>query len=319
MKPCHLLIVLVLCWLQTPASAQSAWSDYSRLHKGPVDHCQHRESTYVQVPMELEQGIIFVEATVDGQKGTFILDTGSPTLLVNDNIIRKGAKKMLSVSSDYPAQAVRIGQFAWAGIQKQGLEAYVLDLSHLEQTHHREILGVIGYPLFADHALLIDTQNEQILMAKTSPDLFEHYAQPQSTFAFSLRQHLPVLQVRIGHGSYAFGFDSGSSVNFIDRGVLEALPADHYRLSGRQEVYGFSTEPRQLPVVRIPAFNPGGPSLSQATFLVTDFSGFAESGLKIDGLLGFPFIEDKIISLDYREKELTFWIRTPFCSASSLH
>lgn len=320
MKPHHLFIVLVLCWLQPQAAAQAIRSEFHPPHKSPVgSNCLHRERMYVQMPMELEQGIIFVEATIDGQKGTFILDTGSPALLLNDKIIRRGAKKMLSVASDYPVQAVRIGHFTWAGIQKQGLEALVMDLSHLEKTHKREIVGVIGYPAFSDYSILIDTQNERILIAKSKSDPFEHYARPQYALAFTLRQHLPVLQVRIGQRSYTFGFDSGSSANFIDQSLLEALPADHYRLSGEQEVYGFSSEPQQLPLVHIPAFSLEGPYLPEAAFLVADFSRFAESGLQVDGLLGFPFIEGKIVSLDYREKELIFWVRTPFCTASSLH
>jgi len=260
------------------------------------------------IPIEWAQGLMLVEARVDGVTGTYILDTGSPYLILHEeNLPGKNTTEMLSVVSDYKVRTKKIDEFSWVGISKRNLEAVVMDMHHLRQAYQRPIDGIIGYQLLADRKILIDAQNGYLLIVPAGEEVRHPYARPALSFSLSMQQHLPVLKMKVGAKLRYFGLDSGCSQNLIAEAVLADLPEAEYQKVRELEVYGFTAEPRLFPLVRVRSVQWSSLPSSGMEFLATDFSRFISSGLNLDGLLGYPFFKDKILSIDYSKNQLVLW------------
>ncbi len=264
---------------------------------------------FIAVSFDLVQGGILVEAEINGMQGVFLFDTGAPTLIINSARQEGEEASMVSLSESYEAFAIRVECFRWAGIKLKNLEALVLDMSHLETYYERDLMGVIGFRVFADRELLLDPANRQIYVSQVPDQPFSELVRVEQMIPFSMQGHLPVLEVRWGDSTFRFGFDSGSSGNLIDTEVLRVLPDSGFREVSKRNLHGFSSQPKSVSMVTLSMLEVGPVRDVEMEFLVVDFSQINESGLAIDGLLGLPFAENRLLSLDYSNNRLIFYER----------
>jgi hypothetical protein len=262
---------------------------------------------FITIPFELVRGGILVEAEINGKQGVFLFDTGAPTLILNSGKQKGEGAAMVSISESYEAFALRVACFRWAGIELKDLEALVFDMSHLEAYYDRDLRGVIGFRVFADRELLLDVGKQKIHVSQV-PDLpFSDVARVEQVIPFSMQGHLPVFEVQLGDSTFRFGFDSGSSGNLIDPKVLTVFPDSGSWDVRERKLHGFSSKPSLVPMVTLPILDVGQFRQVEMEFLVVDFSHIVENGLAIDGLFGLPFVQDRLISVDYPNKRLVFY------------
>jgi len=269
---------------------------------------------FVAVSFDLVQGGMLVEAEINGVQGVFLFDTGAPTLIVNSAKREGEEATMVSISESYEAYSIRVDCFRWAGIQLRDIEALVLDMSHLEDYYDRELMGVIGFRVFADRELLLDASQQRIFVSQVKDFPFSDLARVDRIIPFSMQGHLPVLEVQLGDSTFRFGFDSGSSGNLIDPKVLEVVSDSGTREVRKRKLYGFSTKPQFVPLVTLQSLEVGQVREESMEFLVVDFSQVIENEVLIDGLLGLPFAQDRLISLDYPQNRLVFYEWLPAIS-----
>lgn len=265
------------------------------------------KTNFTKVPFETVRGMILVQAEIEGRRGNFILDTGAPTLIVNGENAEGGPEEWQGVSGDYSARPIRVGQFAWAGIEKSGIEAIALDISHLEEEYQRELLGVIGYQIFSDREILVDARNMQIFIFSGEDNQLSRLSQPLASYSFNMQGHLPVIKARAGAAEYLFGFDSGCTANLLDEKTMAGLPAEAVQVIRHQQVQGFGQQVQAVPVLRTAAIEVEGLPSAEMDFLVMDLSHLQESDVKIDGLLGYPFFKNLTFSINYNKRRLSIW------------
>lgn len=271
----------------------------------------NRSSRITRVPFDLEQGILFVEARLNGQEGTFILDTGAPTLIVNGKYSGSGDQAMLTVTEACQAREVTFDRFSWAGMELSGVEALMMDLSHLEKTYQRDLLGVIGYQMFADREILIDTRKKEIFIFHDDQPTTASFGTPLRVIPFSLQHHIPVIRVQVGNSTLKLGFDSGCSINLIEKSAFEALPDFTYEAFSERNLQGFSPRSQRAEVILLDHLRIADLDVGEMEFLVADFSHLKEADVHIQGLLGFPFIQNSAFSINFRRMEITFWETGP--------
>ncbi len=304
MKWTAVLTMLMMMW--APAFPQV---EYSGLYYPENEEVSHliKAANFNRVSFELVKGMMLVKAEIEGRRGNFILDTGAPSLIVNGENLQGRSEQWANISGEHEAQAIRVKQFNWAGIQKNGIEAISLDISHLEETYQRELLGVIGYEVFSDREIYIDARNMQIIIFKGKDNPLSRVGAPLATLSFQMQSHLPVIETQIDGHSYFFGFDSGCSANLIEKKVLDRLPEDHYHLLAYQELQGFSQEVRHVPLIQTSSVQIENLPAVEMNFLAVDFSHLNGTELQIDGLLGYPFFKNLTFSINYAKRQLRIW------------
>ncbi|NVO32249.1 pepsin/retropepsin-like aspartic protease family protein [Hymenobacter lapidiphilus] len=160
----------------------------------------------VEAPMRLVGGLIVVEAEVNGRRGAFVLDSGAPSLLLNQReFAAPGSQATLSVGGPQGvngtvggASYCAVQRFDWAGISFQNKETLTLDLAKIEQKLGGTVLlGIIGQNLLSQYALTLDYRAGRVQLRKPgTPDTT--VAQPLLRLPFTLRGHLPVIEAMAG-------------------------------------------------------------------------------------------------------------------------
>ena len=113
-------------------------------------------ATSSTIPFTMLEGMMVVEATVNNQKGNFIIDTGAPTLVLNERPVSKEQVAGRGISEGLVTAEVTVKAFNWSGINKTNVAAFKVDISHLERVSGKELAGIIGYDILKEVELLVD-------------------------------------------------------------------------------------------------------------------------------------------------------------------
>lgn len=274
-----------------------------------------KESGFFSVPFHQSAKLILVEATVDKQKGFFILDTGSPELILNSahfNYRRSGSEFKDIGGYAVNTQAYFVS-FSLGDIRIRSKRSLIIDLSHLERKRNIKILGMIGYSVLNKHELLIDYEAKELGFFKLDKKgnrlgFSSSYSSSVHKMAFNMKGHLPCMEISIGEHAFCVALDSGAGVNLLNPQLQKQLapfcsdvrPTNVTSFS-RQ---GFSSNAALLKGVSLAGVEyPPMRTLFKSIHTLNKDLGVR----KIDGLFGFEFLRHNTISINYKKKELTFW------------
>jgi hypothetical protein len=134
----------------------------------------------IEIPFTMAGKLIAVKILLNGKYRTFILDSGSPKVILNSKYISKKdtTKKTISASKGVSGNisGMDIGnveQLDFYGIQLNNQEVITMDLSHLEESLETNFYGLIGYDLIKDYDLIFDY--EKLKLTLINPDVYKSY------------------------------------------------------------------------------------------------------------------------------------------------
>lgn len=260
--------------------------------------------------MEVIEGFVLVEAHINGQQGRFILDTGSPDLVLNScyfsgektDIIARGLHGQVTELAQ-----VSVRQFDWMSIRKRYIQAVALNMANLEKQTKVPILGLIGYELLREHELLIDYKNQRIelIPVTNEPALSSRLL---ARLPFQMQGHLPVIEVNIGGYHLRMGLDSGAQSNLLDNELLGIIPEELLLAERSLQIGGLEKQVKQVPVRELSKFSLGKSNISGLYFAFVPLGPISiQQDLPIDGLLGYPFLSKAKVSINYAEGVLCFY------------
>jgi hypothetical protein len=244
---------------------------------------------------------IIVEAEVNGQRGFYILDSGSPGLVLNQKP-KQGAESAKALHGEVAVEQVEVKQLRWGPVQQSGIQAFALDLSHLSNSTGLEIAGMLGYEQLRQTKISIDFPKREIRFLPQDTEVQQGLA-----LRFRLRGHLPVLRSEVAGQRIDLGFDTGSGVNLIDQVWLSDLDNSQLSPLPELEIRGLGQHRQTVERRRVQLTEVDKGNWVNLPYAFPDLSGFRESGLAIDGLLGKEWMQGRCITLDYKARRL--WIR----------
>lgn len=260
------------------------------------------------VPFDIIRGMIFVRAEINQQWGSFILDTGAPSIVVNQSKKESSKQQASSCKESFSVESIEINSFKWAGIERQNIEGLSVDISHLEKTSKQKILGLIGFELIKNNEVLFDYSGKRILLYPARKNSLHKSSKPVLSIPFRLQDHLPIIEVQIGGKKLRFGLDSGAAVNLIDKKYADILPPSSFNITQVEELQGLDQTVQKVSAATIPQTEIKKISCSDMKYLFTDLSHLkSSSDLQIDGLLGFPFFEKMKFSINYAKRKIYVW------------
>ena len=298
-------------------SANWLWAqhDISFLNIPPRQlQAEARGSAYQQLThhFELQKGLIVVEGILDGQVGRYILDTGAPCLVVNAQQSSDEQQMITTGHGLSESISLTTGQartFEFAGKSRRQLSLLALDIAHLKQAEGPAVAGLIGAELFRDAELFLDYEKQLYALLPARKNLLHQLETPSMQLDIEFEGHLPVLRLTIGDTVLRFGIDSGAGSNLIDKAALAQLPDTWVVLLQQETVRGLdkierSADRLSIEQLQLTANQP----MIEMTFLAIDFAPLrTQTGYQIDGLLGYDFLSQFRLSINYPARKLYIW------------
>jgi predicted aspartyl protease len=251
--------------------------------------------------------MIVMQAKIDQQPGHFILDTGAPLMIINEEP-QTPSRLASSFKEEITVGETVINDFNWAGNEEKKLDALVLDISHLEQAFQRPLKGMIGFNVLKGYELFFDYEKRIVRRYAGRKNQLHQQSRPLHNIPFQKFAHLPVITLKIGNKKFRFGLDTGACTNMIDQSVLDALDETIVTPLADEEVQGLDQHINRVQAVQLKSVEAKGLVVEDLKFLATDLSELqSDEGIVLDGLLGYSFLSRMKFSISYPKQRIYVW------------
>ncbi len=272
-----------------------------------VSETSTHPNTNSLIPFTIVEGMMLVEAYIDNKKGNFIIDTGAPSLVLNKYPSSSTLSTSRGIGGGLQADEVVVKEFSWSSIHKRNLNAFKVDISHLELVSGKPIAGIIGYDILKEVELAVNYQTKTVQLSPVTKAI-AGTTSPIAVIPFTMQGHLPVIKVKIGKKKIKLALDTASESNILDSKYLKKINADLFLHLTKGEMQGVDQQIKEVTVATISGTRINEIALADMKYLFTNLNHLkSESNLYIDGLLGFPFFKQGKMSINYKEKKLYIW------------
>ncbi|MFT4760774.1 MAG: putative aspartyl protease [Paraglaciecola sp.] len=302
----NLILCLILIINVAHAQSNVAFLDAPKTENSFVKFEVRKEANK---SFELVGGMIFIEANVNGKVGNFILDTGAPGVILNHKPVKKSENLVAGgINGTLEIGEVAINKFEWGIINLSNFTGYALDISHLEESFDRKIAGLIGFDVLADFELLFDYEKREVQILNARRNSLHKNNQPLQKISFQKQGHLPVIKAKIGKKTYRFGVDTGAEVNLLDKSILADFNHNLATLLPNESIQGLENNTQLVSVAQVHHTEVQSNDFPDMKYLFVDFSAVNhDRAERIDGLLGFPFLERSKVSINYKKQKIYIW------------
>lgn len=269
------------------------------------------------LPFQLIGNTMIVEATAGDQTGSFIVDFGSPSLVLNDQYFENKKNKtdlfqavdLIGKSTNVERTVIR---FQVSEIISRGQEAFLMDLSPLEELKGIKILGVIGVDFFDRFEMLIDYERKELVLyalnssgeRKTNAGLD---TSPSQVLELKRTRHLLYFEIQIGDEILKWGLDCGAEMNVADKESLRKIKT-YFKPSHTVSIVAFNGKKATANVGTLEPVVIGNMIMDIPEVVATDL-GLLNRHLiaDLDGLFGYNFLSQQKIAINFRKRTLAVW------------
>lgn len=276
----------------------------------------------VQIPFQMMNGLIYVPATLNNQKGYFMFDSGAPVLILRKKYISEDhIRKDVSVDFTGMGGMMQDVQWAtantldWGGIQLRDLDAPVAPMVDMELENGVPVFGLMGYGLLKGYQLTFDYDKQLLLLEKvdelgnlTGASFTK--GEVISTSTMRMKRHIPIIDLMVEDRVYPMGIDCGANANVLKVETAEALDKHMDYEEEQVSIAGVGGSSKNNKVGFLMNSAVGDLALEDMYTAVTDQmigGGTGENALPIVGLLGTPFLIQYKMTLNFNKGEISFY------------
>ncbi len=268
----------------------------------------------ITVPLKRVGRLFMIEATIDNETGNFLFDTGSQQLVLNSIYFRK-----YMTTGEVPGGGVngavgnvsrtRVKKLDVAGIINYDINADVTDLGHIESRRGVKVFGLFGFSIFKNLEVVIDAAHNQMILYRldkngrrlTSQESDVHYDIVNKT---ELIHNVLFLQATVGGRMLNFCFDTGAESNVINS-WLPGKVMNTVTITRRTDLRGVGAANADVLYGSMNDFSIGNRQVRGMQVIITSLESMAAAfDHSLDGMLGFDFLQQGIISVNLVTKEL---------------
>ena len=244
----------------------------------------------------------------------FILDTGAGTSLLTPELAKQlnvkivGSKEGQSAGGSVAVSLAKADSLAVGDARIDDVDLGIVDLAHVGKTIGAKIDGDLGYNFLKYFRITIDYGDCEIRF--DDPKRVE-------TFGRSAKAELPIrlasaakplllIDVRLnGRGPFQFAIDTGTSTTAITPQLAKELDI------ASSPIGAGTTAGAQVGVRagNVESFQLGGAKIDNMAVVVADFFEMlsAAIGAKLDGIVGYNFLRNYKVAIDYPGETLTLF------------
>lgn len=267
------------------------------------------------IPFQLAKKLILVEAYVNGQKGSFILDTGAASLVLNRRYFKSShlaAIEAVDFAGHKTYSDKREVSFGWDRNRNRPVEAMITPLEKIELLIDEKIMGYIGYELLRKKEVLFDYHAQTITLyaldrkGNRKNDTALNKAE-KDTFHLHANSFMPYITVLVGESKLKFAIDSGAGINLLRSKSLKEI-ADNFIEQGSRQIAGFNGQQQTCSYGKLMESEVDAFAIPSMDFVLSEMRAFNRSlPRRLDGLLGYEFLHQHSISINYRLNEVYLW------------
>lgn len=245
----------------------------------------------------------------------FILDTGAGTSLLSPALGQKlgvkivGSKEGQSAGGAVSVSLARVSSMAVGDASLDDVDVGLVDLSHIGKTVGARIDGDLGYNFLKHFRLTLDYRKQQIRL--DDPKRFESAGRSSAITEVPMRlanPAKPLILVDVyanGRGPFQFAIDTGTSTTAITPDLAKQLGL------ATSSIGPVTTGGAHLDATAgvLSSFQLGGARTNDLAVMVADFFAVLSKviGAKLDGIVGYNFLRNYKVALDYPNEMLSLF------------
>ncbi len=254
------------------------------------------------IPFQLVNGLMIVDAELNGHQGSFIFDTGASDLLVDNSIGLpiNSQVEFATISGLTNSGLVSIGNLKVGSILEiSNYKAFTIDLQNLKDYTSLNILGIIGGQMF-NGIVKVDFMKKEISIVTEQSII--HYNLQSSPIV--IKEGVPIIALRIEGKSCNFILDSGASAHIIDNTSIADFDNNQILQSNKKLITAEGIS-EQIKVVCANMTFLGKDSNER--FIIQDLKIIAEElNMAIGGILSLTSLKLDHLYMDFTNKRIYY-------------
>jgi len=277
------------------------------------------DSATCVLPFTKAGNLILVRAKADTTFGYFVIDTGTPNLVLNITYFRRYPTSNPTESGGVTgavtnAAQTRVDSLYLGSIKYFHVDADMIDLGHIENTKGVKILGLLGMKLFERFEVIIDYEHNLLYLHLIKGKEGETYASPllSDTSAYrvvpiELEEDKVLVHTVLKGKKLRFVVDSGAETSVLDsrlpNKVLQSVQVTritHLAGTGSQTVDALYGNLKDMQI--------GEQTIASLPVLITNLQSMCDAYNNcIDGMLSFDFLTLHKIGFNFVSRKMYIW------------
>jgi predicted aspartyl protease len=275
-----------------------------------------KNAPVTSVSFQLTRNLILVKGSVNGKEGHFILDTGASDVILNNRFFRgkPTEKKFYGIHGNEVENEIMYIKFNLGGFEKN-IPANITDFTALEKITGFELFGTIGNSLFKNCELVIDYTFKELTIYQLNKDgnrlsSKSIHQKPQVTLPIFAGRGFPIMVVNANGKQLKMILDSGASANVMDSREIHHLNLGLLQAK-MDSITSFGQDIVQVKSVKVNELKVGNLACPPMKTLIVPLSQLNQNqwGMKVDGVLGYEFLSNFRVAINFRKREIYLWDR----------
>jgi len=277
------------------------------------------DSASCVIPFTRIGNLILIQAKADDSTGFFVLDTGTPGLVLNLTYFRRypstsqgesgGVTGSVAAAAQTNVDSLRLGP-----VHYYHLDADLINLGHIENNKGVKIFGLLGMRLFERFEMIIDYGASLIYLHLIDKKEATVYRSPQlqdataySTIPIDIEEGKIIVYMYLKGRKLKFIVDSGAETNVLDS-RLPAKVFEQVEIIRRVKLNGSGSEKIEALYGDIKGLTIGDRELGSLPILITNLSSMCDAYNNcLNGMLGFDFLSLHKIGFNFVNRKMYIW------------
>lgn len=288
------------------------------LHSQVRDPVVRSDTPNIVIPFNLVGKLIIIQGSADSTSGNFILDTGSPGLVLNNTYFRdypihvphNTTSSHINGNGEQTEQTT-IPHFTLGAMHYYRTQADLLPLGHLEEARGIKILGLIGVSFFKECELLIDYQKNEIHLRHIARNEIKTYnnhilsdASKFHAWPIELKDNKILVNSTIGKRKLKLAIDYAAETSILDA-ALPARVLDSVEINGRILLTGAGALKVEALSGLLSGLQISGHPITTLPVIITRLENTCFGGMDcVNGVLGYDYLSRGIVAINFRKRIL---------------
>jgi len=284
-----------------------------------IDPIISSDSSSCTIPFTRVGNLILIQAKADTATGYFVLDTGTPGLVLNITYFRRyptsnpvesgGVTGSVAMTLQTSVDSFRLGPLRYFH-----MDADLINLGHIENNKGVKIFGLLGMRMFERFEMIIDYSASVIYLRLIGKKEAAVYRNPQlldstayNVIPIEIEEGKIIVYVYLKGKKLKFIIDSGAETNVLDS-RLPGKIFEQVEITRRVTLNGSGSRKVEALYGDIKGLRIGDHDITSLPVLITNLKSMCDAYNNcIDGMLGFDFLSLHKIGFNFVTRKMYIW------------
>jgi hypothetical protein len=283
-----------------------------------IDPIISTDSASCVIPFTRAGNLILIQAKAGTTTGFFVLDTGTPGLVLNltyfrhyptSNPVESGGVTGSTLSAQTTVDSFRLGPISY-----RHLDADLVNLGHIENNKGVKIFGLMGLQLLERFEMIIDYSSNRLYLHLISKKEAATYRSPQlldsasyTIIPIDIEEHKMIVYLFLKGRKLKFIIDTAAETNVLDS-RLPGKVFEQVEITRRVTLNGSGNHKVEALVGDLKGLRLGNRDIGALPVLITNLQSMCDAYNNcLDGMLGFDFLSLHKIGFNFVNRKMYIW------------